>query len=539
MATPHELPPNPSRLIEGLRDTGYDFNTALADIVDNSVDADASKVHIWMRMDMEGEITVTVADNGCGMDAAELLNAMTYGAVSGKAKNRLGKFGLGLKTASTAFCRRLSVITRAPKSTKCERAAWDLDHVVRVNKWELLLGSPSAEELRLLDEVATGHSGTLVIWDKVDRILKAYQNPSGGHAQRALKKVEDEFRAHAAMVYQRFLDPKDKRARTIEILLNGRPVVAWDPFCELVQGTELVAKDTVPVELSTGKKAEFTVRAFVLPRREQFSSDKEARAARLENKMQGIYIYRENRLIHPHDWLGMFSKEPHGTLLRVEFSFDHRLDDAFHVDIKKSRILLNEDLYDWMLTQFLPAPRNAADERYRKGQRERVQANAASAHAESNAAIKSKEEELRQANITVTDAARDEVEVENRQGRVRIRLTLAPAQAAGQLNVQAVPSINDGLLWEPGLIQGHHAVRINTGHPYYHKVYVPNLLSGVTIQGMDSLLWALVEAELGTISETTKTHFQELRFEVSRLLRRLVEDLPDPEEAEAVATAND
>src|SRR5687768_4933400 len=115
MSTPVTLPPDPSRLIEGLRDTGYTFNTALADIVDNSVDAKATMIHIWMRMDTDGEITVSVADNGHGMDEAALMNAMTYGAKSKKDKSCLGKFGLGLKTASTAFCRSLSVVSRAVK----------------------------------------------------------------------------------------------------------------------------------------------------------------------------------------------------------------------------------------------------------------------------------------------------------------------------------------------------------------------------------------------------------------------------------------
>ena len=112
---------------------------------------------------------------------------------------------------------------------------------------------------------------------------------------------------------------------------------------------------------------------------------------------------------------------------------------------------------------------------------------------------------------------------------MRLKLSLTTATEPGQVNIQTVPTLDDGILWEPCLIDGHHAVQINTGHPYYHKVYVPNLSSGVTIQGMDSLLWSLAESELGTISETTKKHFKELRFEVSRLLRALVEDLPEPD----------
>jgi DNA topoisomerase VI subunit B len=133
------LPPDPSRLIEGLRDTGYEFNTALADIVDNSIDAKAKKIRVWIRMDLDGDVTVSVTDNGHGMDEAALLNAMTYGAKSKKDKSCLGKFGLGLKTASTAFCRRLSVVTRAAEHAPVLKATWDLDHVEKKKEWEVLI----------------------------------------------------------------------------------------------------------------------------------------------------------------------------------------------------------------------------------------------------------------------------------------------------------------------------------------------------------------------------------------------------------------
>ena len=98
----------------------------------------------------------------------------------------------------------------------------------------------------------------------------------------------------------------------------------------------------------------------------------------------------------------------------------------------------------------------------------------------------------------------------------------------GELFVQPQDGLDDNVLFEPALINGHQAVRINTAHPYYHKVYMPNLAKGVTIQGMDSLLWGLCVAELTTISDETSQHFEEMRFEVSRILRKLVEDLPEP-----------
>jgi Histidine kinase-, DNA gyrase B-, and HSP90-like ATPase len=524
------LLPDPSRLIEGLRDTGYDFNTALADIIDNSIDAKATKVRIWIRMDVDGDVTVSVADDGHGMDEDALLNAMTYGAKSKKDKSCLGKFGLGLKTASTAFSRRLSVITRAKKNGPFLKATWDLDHVAGKKQWEVLLDKPSKEETGLLDEAASaGAPGTLVLWEKIDRLLKDYEKPNGAAARTALKKVAEEFQDHASMIYQRFLDPDDKRARTIEMVVNNTTLKAWDPFCKQNPNAEAVAVKTQPVELSDGGTAEFDIKAVVLPRREEFESPAAAKAARLENQTQGIYVYRENRLIHPADWLGMFSKEPHFSLLRVEFSFDHRLDDAFQVDIKKSRIMLKDELYNWVFSQFLPGPRRAAEERYRKGEKKKAQEKAKDAHASSNAAISAKEDDLKLAEITVKDAAKGDVEITNKQGTFRIKMPVSTALNKGEVSVQPVPSIDDGLLWEPCLIDGHHGVRINTGHAYYHKVYVPNLTSGVTIQGMDSLLWALSEAEIGATTDTTRKHFKELRFEIARLLRNLVEDLPDPD----------
>jgi len=530
MTRKQTLPPNPARLIEGLRDIGYDFNTALADIVDNSVDAGATKIDIRINMDPDGDILVSVSDNGCGMDEQTLLDGMTYGAQGRVDPKRLGKFGLGLKTASTAFCRRMSVVTRNTSETELIKATWDLDHLVSADEWELLLDSPTGYEEGLLNEVASGSSGTLVMWDKVDRMMKNYSELGGKHTRNALKKVVTGFGSHASMVYQRFLNFDDGRARNIEMVLNGQIVSPWDPFCEGEIGTELVAEKTLKAELPDDSPVEFTIRAFVLPRREHFSTPEAAKDARLTNNMQGIYIYRENRLIHyPADWLGMFTKEPHLSLLRVEFSFNHELDEAFQVDIKKSRILLNEELYNWVLNEFLPAPRNAANERYRKGQRKKVGEEAKDAHEGSNRSISGKEQDLRKAEVTVIDSEAGDVDVKNKSGTVRLKLKVGEASAPGQVCVQPVDSIDDGMLWTPAIIDGHHAVRVNTGHPYYHKVYVPNLTSDVTVQGMDSLLWALVEAELGTINEATKTHFEELRFEVSRLLRKLVEDLPEPE----------
>ena len=523
-----EAIPDPGRTMEGLRDTGYDFETAVADLIDNSVAAEATTIDIAVARDFRGNIRLSIADNGTGMNRQGLIQAMQYGSPRRPDPASLGKFGLGLKTASTAFCRRLSLISRSSGETAPLMATWDLDHVITQKKWLLQMSdAPDDEALEHLDKVAPATSGTVVMWKKVDRLLGQYADPSGAPARKALDKRCGHLRDHIAMTYQRYLDPLDKRARTVEIRLNGAPVPSWDPFQRKL--SELVAEETVEVE-DTGAK--FTVRAYILPRREEFPNDTLAKAARLSSELQGLYIYREERLIHDADWLGMFRKEPHSTLLRVEFSFDHKLDDAFHLDIKKSQIILNDDLWNWLKDQFLTAPRREANRRYRQGQNKDISAKAKGAHSASNKSIGTKEAEVGGPEVNINDPNTGDVTVINSHGKFNLKLKIGSASQPGEVFVQAADDVDDGLLFEPAMIEKHKAVRINTQHPYYHKVYVPNFNRSVTVQGMDSLLWALSVAELSATTDKTSETFKDMRYEVTRILRKLVEGLPEPETAE-------
>ena len=404
-------------------------------------------------------------------------------------------------------------------------ATWDLDHVVEKEQWLLQMSdNPEDEALEHFDEVAAGSSGTIVLWNKVDRLLRDYQDPTGAPARRALTKRCRELSEHIAMTYQRFLDKSDSRARNVEITVNGETVAPWDPFQKAL--SELVAEEAVEVE---GTGAKFRVRAYILPRREEFPDDKLAKEAKLSSNMQGLYIYREERLIHEADWLGMFQKEPHSTLLRIEFSFDYKLDDAFHLDIKKSQIILNDELWNWLKDQFLTAPRREANRLYRKGRKANISNRAKNAHEASNNSIRNKEAEVGGAEVNVSDPNTGEVTVKNEHGSFKMKLKISSAARPGEVFVQPAEDVEDGLLFEPAMIERHKAVRINTQHPYYHKVYVPNLSSSVTVQGMDSLLWALCVAELSATTDKTAEAFMDMRYEVTRILRKLVESLPDPE----------
>jgi hypothetical protein len=516
-------------MIEGLRDTGYQFVTAVADIVDNSISAEATFIDISLEMDYRGNVELGIYDDGIGMDHDELVNAMKYGSSERPSPASLGKFGLGLKTASTAFCRKLIVISRNKASKDLVSATWDLDHIQHRKEWELLVNTPSKEQIEKFEKIIGKNNGTLVIWNKVDRLLKNYANQSGGHAKRALTKMEDDLHQHLSSVFQRFLDPKDSRARNIKIRLNGTQIEPWDPFC--IGESELLKEDTPKIELSEKKQIKICMRAYMLPRKEAFSSEEAAKKADISNEKQGIYIYRENRLIHGPDWMRMFTKEPHLSLLRVEFSFDHMLDDVLHIDIKKSQILLDAALYEHIV-DFLVPLRRAAEESYRKGSRGKTAAMAKTAHDDSNRNIGSKESDISQPTVVNVDPKKNEVEFKNAQGEFKIKLKISSAAKPSEVFIQPVESIDDGLLWEPCLIDGHWAVRINTSHPYYSKVYLPNLTAGVTIQGMDALLWGIAISEMNCTNEETKELFGDMRFEISRNLRKLVQDLPESKETE-------
>jgi len=511
-----------------LRDTGYEFKTALVEIIDNSIAAKARNIEVTVAMDFGGNILVAVADDGCGMNRDGLINAMRYGSKRRVDLSSLGKFGLGLKTASTAFCRRLSAISRGVAGDEALKATWDLDHIASVERWELQLDAANPDEIKLLDTVANGKAGTVILWEKVDRLLKAYAIPDGKAAKNALKRYVDDLRFHVSMVYQRFLDKSDSRACDVSIRVNGEEVLPWDPYC-IAETKTPIAEKVQKVEIGENLQAEFTIRAFILPRKDEFSDQTSVKDARLTNDMQGLYVYRENRLIHGPDWLDMYSKEPHMSLCRIELSFDHKLDDAFQVDIKKSRILLDDSLYDWM-QKFLQGPRREGQERYRKGVAATVSGTAALIHAVSNNAIHAKADNLKTATLQEVDGATGDVTITNKNGVTKLKIKLVEQKSKGECHVQPTDSLQDGVLWEPAFIDGNQAVRINTGHPYYHKVYIPNKNSGVTVQGLDSLIWGLCAAELGNVSETNKRNFEEMRYEVSRILRRLVEDLPDPAE---------
>ncbi len=521
------LEADPSRVIEGLRDTGYDFKTAMADLVDNSIAANATTIKIRIQEDITGKFSIFITDNGDGMDLNGLLNAMRYGSAARVDKSSLGKFGMGLKTASTAFCRCLSVISRnSATPSKYLKVQWDLDAIAKSNSWELFILEPNEDEIDLLDEVTNGGTGTLVVWEKVDRLIKSYS--SNFHKKNAFEKLIKDLKFHFSLVFQRFLDPTIQSKYKINLFVNDEKIPAWDPFCVHEANTDTAAHEVMEVEgLSSGSTSAFYLSAYVLPRKEEFSSKESYENAKVNNEMQGFYVYREDRLIY-QGTLGVFTKDPHFSLLRMNFSFNHELDEAFNVDIKKSKISLNEEIYTYLKDSFLPALRRHSETKYRKGQISKVASTTNQIHDASNTNINSKAANLQASKVTVTNPNSNSVEISNSNGTFLGTIKVLNLARQGQCRVIPVDTIDSGLLWEPTIVEGNHAVSINQSHDYYSKIYAANLQNPVLIQGLDALLWALAEAEMSTYSEETKEQYEEMRIQVSRIIKNLVKDLPEP-----------
>jgi hypothetical protein len=529
-----EIKPSAARLIESLRDTGYTFTTAVADIVDNSVAATADQVHIALELQFDNSAVLMIADNGTGMGEKALEDAMMYGSPLRPSPKSLGKFGMGLKTASTSFCRKLTVISRKADSDYAIRQ-WDLDAVKDTDKWVLLEPELSeyGDQIDFLEEVTGGGQGTLVIWENIDRLVRMN---SEGTARDQIKKFSSELEEHLSGVFYNFLVKENEHA-DLSLRINNKAVEPWDPFCRWFNeggATRVEIHRNKPFAVSRqieGGEEEvignFHVNVYILPNKTDLT-DEEVKRSRYGLNNQGFHVFREGRMIFSGGWPNrMFVKEPHLNLIRVELQFDHALDDYFQIDIKKSRIDLPKEIRDKLKKVITPA-RNEANRRYRHGSKTNggKGGNLSEQHGKSsNVIAKHQDETTTGSQIGSVDRENGEADVRNKFGNTKVKLQFDDTV---DRMVQPVESLQDGVLWRPGLVDGNrHAVFLNESHEFYKRFYFANRENSALVMAMDALLWSLAEAELSVFSESVKRNIEELRISASRSLRILAEELPE------------
>ncbi|WP_231480502.1 ATP-binding protein [Thiomonas sp. FB-Cd] len=323
-----DLPPRASSLIEAMRDIGYSLESAVADILDNSISAGASQIDVRFGWDAAGA-WLAILDDGAGMDEATLLDAMRAGARSprdARKRSDLGRFGLGLKTASFSQCRRLTVLSRI--LGRSAAAQWDLDLVSSTDRWCLRrLSDGDLASLPVVGELGT--RGTAVIWQKVDRLDLGKGADSGAvHLNEQMAVV----REHLALVFHRFLSGESGR-RALRIRINGQAVDPFDPFGTGSPSTQIMNTERVSVD-----GEEVRIQPYILPHHSNVSPAEYARLAGAEGYLrnQGFYVYRNQRLIIWGTWFRLAKQEELTKLARVKVEIPNTLDHLWRIDVRKA-----------------------------------------------------------------------------------------------------------------------------------------------------------------------------------------------------------
>lgn len=329
-ANTRNAPPKPTAMLESLRGLGYSAASALADIIDNSIAAQANQVRLdfyWRGK----ESYISILDDGNGMDGDGLYTAMRLGGRSPleqRDPNDLGRFGLGLKTASLSQCRRLTVASRKNCQLSC--LCWDLDYLASTfeDAW-LLLEGPSKGSEELIRPLAGAVKGTLVLWELLDRITVP------GFTEQDFLDLIDRVERHLSMVFHRYL--RGPRPR-LNILINGRRVPAWDPFL-----LDHLATWSSPVEVMRTSSGEISVQCHVLPHRDRLEQAEYEAAAGPDGwtAQQGFYVYRNERLLVAGSWLGLgqgryWTKEEAQRLARIRIDIPNSADVEWNIDVRKS-----------------------------------------------------------------------------------------------------------------------------------------------------------------------------------------------------------
>jgi hypothetical protein len=324
------IPPSASALIDSLRGLGYSPETALADLIDNSISAQAHQVDLDIQWN-SGEPVAFVLDDGNGMDEATLVAAMQLGGKGPSTERQaddLGRFGLGLKTASLSQGRRVTVVTRRGGITSA--LSLDVD-VVQENGWiaEIPEHLPSHP---FVDRVAAADHGTLILIDRMDSL----SGLMGLQKEPFFLRLE-EIRAHLGMVFHRFLNGDATR---IAISLNGRAVKGWEPF-QIAHPATL----EMPSQRIRHAGNALFVKPYVLPHRDRFANDAEYEAAGGPGgwgSRQGFYVYRGKRLLVAGSWLGLggartWTRDEASRLARIMVDLPTGLDRDWRIDVRKSQ----------------------------------------------------------------------------------------------------------------------------------------------------------------------------------------------------------
>ena len=503
--------PNPGKLIESLRHLGYDNYAALADLIDNCFDAEAKNVHVVIRQEKK-EPVIYVADDGYGMDRQTLDEAMKLGSLTERNPSvDLGKFGMGLSTATLSICRWTEVLTRTdaaavlddPEGGQLLKSVTDLDEIAEANKFQKYLGEAEKSDEGLWSELlGESWSGTVVVMRKCDNL----QNTN-------LTVFGDTLRRKVGQVFRTFLVSGKK------ITVNGKVVVPYDPMM-LEENAEVWFDDTIPVRLGTnGAETEESIRLrmVLLP---DFGKDgNEQRGINYRN--QGFYILRNNREIAAGETFGLFTKDPHLNRVRGEIYFTGVCDEVMGVNFTKSKDLAPQqsilDKIAEVTRPLIRSLRKKADALRKTDQAKEV------SHQESERLISQKGHLLVKPKPEVV-CPPPTTRKKKENGRVvDCVVTTEPRERLRTLCRFVESSLGRTSPIYDAYMEGRKLIITwNIDHPFYERFVLERREDKTLLTSVDFLVYSMASAELTTRSDENVQLIENIKTIMSTNLRSLL-----------------
>lgn len=333
MSKDRENTPRANILMGSMRSIGYTFESAIADVVDNSISAHCKNVYLLFPESPVSILAVGILDDGEGMSDHNLFEAMRYGSSSSEEQrdaHDLGRFGLGMKSASMSMCRQLTVASKY--NGEIHAYTWDYNYIKQKEAWITKEhNAGEIEELPYINRLQTQERGTLVIWRDFDVLSKS----NNGQVYETLNDYKQTVNDAVALIFHRFLNSKGPDH--IDIFVNNAQVTGLDPFLENHPKTTMKKEVSIAIDDSNGIERQVKVKPFILP----YASDLKKRDRELVGGVeslkskQGFYVYRNLRLIVWGTWFGMRPRSELTKNARIRVDIPNCLDDIFKIDVKK------------------------------------------------------------------------------------------------------------------------------------------------------------------------------------------------------------
>jgi len=521
------------RLLQGYSRYGYSPQTALADILDNSLSAGASLIKIDFSEQVDGSNKVFIADNGKGMSLDRLKAALAFGSPAEIQNSPLSKFGFGMKTASLEISPvGFSILTRS--SDTGETSAVSL-----LDEDQVGSGAPNGrlwkrEEinqtwLNRLKEVAgeTG-SGTLIIWEDADLKKADKFKVDVGSLEQTRSRIENRVSQYLSMVFHRWLEGNSATGVKVRIQFQDEFLKPWNPLNDkYLDVNEVSPIPPFEIEGDRGKPVVVTLQPWVI--RKDISPSEAQSEARKGNKNQGIYLYRMDRIINNPQWFDIRpNKRDPLNGLRFALNISPDLDDLLHLDVKKS----SAELPDEFLSEIRPWV-----EQYIKSEEDRAHtgkknANKSKTPLDALARTATQYHELDRKAPTVRPERQSPTEVltTNQDGVVLpLHMRELPSAYNSQSTVHLVDAHETkGFLWEPRTARDLSLqVLLNQDHDFYQKVILPS--GPEAYEGFVWLLLAFSRAELATQYSEFKLQFNHMRRHMSETLEGYASEIELPD----------